>query len=184
MFRLSTPPHEPARQMFFEKLFSNPILLSSMTFRLFFPSDIDQFTVICPDNSTYWLILLVRSDSISQYKPVYYVAVILEVSSVVVFVILVVSKIVALTIGYTIHIRGFVLFCKMRVSRVVSFMHFYDFIEGDSHQFPSNCSRNVRGDDYWSNRTICDNSVRNQNIAVIRYDLLLFLDKQLFYWKR
>lgn len=93
----------------------------SSMFTIFFPSDLTPLTVSGPDNRTYWLMLLVRSDAIHNFKIIYYLAVAIEVccfGSQVSHGYL--FQVIALLMGYIFHIRGFVLFCKTRVSENLS----------------------------------------------------------------
>ncbi|KAF8354444.1 hypothetical protein PRIPAC_96067 [Pristionchus pacificus] len=74
-----------------------------MPFRFVYPEP-DSLTVFGPTNTTYWLMLLVRTEAISTYKTVYNLAVATEVF--------------ALVFGIILHIRGFVLFWKLRVLHI------------------------------------------------------------------
>ncbi|GMR45595.1 hypothetical protein PMAYCL1PPCAC_15790 [Pristionchus mayeri] len=76
-----------------------------MNLRFFYP-DPDLLTVYGPANETYWLMLLVRSDlpNITQYKVVYYFAVIIEI--------------ISLLSRYVLQIRGFLRFWKLRAIHV------------------------------------------------------------------
>lgn len=49
-----------------------------MPLRFLYP-EADPLTIHAPNNSAYWLLLFVRSDSIHQYKSLYFVAVANEV---------------------------------------------------------------------------------------------------------